>query len=401
MGIRYILLIAFTAIFFSGCSSHISLKPNQEYITKFQNQKSKNSEKTVYMINLVPGKKAFECNNKRYIVKANEYISCKLDKINTIAVVTINPGLYGSALLETEYSYPSIYRLLDYTKEKELFYVYYYDTSISPAIGFKKISKEIGMSLIGNPDLKKTFKISDMKATGYEISLFNPSLVYYYTGKNLNSNKTYKQFLKQVDEKFKLLKREDLKRTEAENSDPMNYSKHAEATSDASLRKEASDFVVSNMSKDDFFKLWISKTLTKIDNTKVEVKNPNTSKIIVYRSKDDNGIPMGGIWTKEQYMGAMLPNSYIEILSDKSKITLYSKYGNMQHLTLSLLPGKTYYVEADSEIGWSDIYTSLTKRTKQDFLNEKIDYKIALDKDKIDKVTQERIDKALTLFKDY
>jgi len=99
--------------------------------------------------------------------------------------------------------------------------MYHLDTVINksayPAItALEKVNKEIGMSLIGDPKLKKTLKISDKKATGYEISLFNPSLVYYYTGKNLNSNQTYKQFLKQVDEKFKLLKREDLKRTEAE-----------------------------------------------------------------------------------------------------------------------------------------------------------------------------------------
>lgn len=380
-----------------GCSNNVV--PNKKNIENYQNkkQKIKSDEKIIYIIksyNLMGRSSTsyVECNNKRFRINSGEYIPCiTKSNINTISYGRVEPGLFFTPLLESENTYASEYITIDYPKEKEMFYL------VKPFVGkkvLKKIDKKLGESYIGNEDFKIAKSINNStQGNSYSIALFNPSLIYTMTKQYLDSDVLLQNFNKKVHNTF-----QELKETRDSETQDVLTNNH-KRVSDTDLKEKAQDIVINKMSENELLKLYFSKTLMKLDDrSNITDENEKDAKIIIYRGKD-NGNSQVGLWTDDKYLGSLMVETYLEFRSSKNKLNLYSKYGKMQHLTINLEKGKTYYIEADSEIGWNDVYTSLTLKSKEDFNQDKAIKKITVDNNKINKNYQERINLALDIIK--
>ena len=392
---------------FSGCSSHNDVVPNEKLIENYQNKKQKlnNDERVIYIIRndgfAGKGAKFFvECNDKRFRINAGEYIPCvtKSD-INTISYGRIMPGLFFTPILEVEKTYASGYHTVDHSGEKEIFYLLKPDVSKKV---LSKIDKELGKSYIGNENFKISSNINkSTQGNSHSISLFNPSLIYTITQQDLESNELVQNFNKKVDNTFLDLKKtKDIEKQNVLNSESLSDNVlNSESLSDRELREKASEVIISKMSEDELIRLYLSKTLMKLDdNPPTANENKKDAKIIIYRKKD-NGNSQVGLWTDEQYLGSLMVETYLEFSTSQNELNIYTKYGKVQKITITLEKGKTYYIEADSEVGWSDIYTSLTVKSKEDFsLNETMN-KVTIDNNKINKNYQDRINHALDIIK--
>ena len=398
-----LIILSTLVVGFSGCmNTGLKLVPNQKYISNYKNDNALDNKKSVvYIINNFTNL-LVECNDKRYLVDKNEYLPCTINRpINTIAIAYINPGVYGSKLLETENAYPTTYLAVDNVSDKELFYLYNFESSgpSMPIMSFKKIDPQVGMSIVGNPEYKITKSFNKpTAATGHEIGLLNPSLFYYMTKQDLETNKLQQDLNNKIDTTFQVLKKEEEKKKEEKKKDLLKTYDDDFKTTDTELREEASKTVIGEMSQDELLKLYFSKTLMKLDKNPITTKDGESAKIIIYREKD-NGNSLVGLWTEDEYVGSLMVQSYLKFETTKNELNLYTKYGTWKKLNIKLEKGKTYYIEADSEIGWEDVYTSLNIKTKEDFDTHENMNKVSIDNDKINENYQLRIKQALKLIK--
>ena len=119
--------------------------------------------------------------------------------------------------------------------------------------------------------------------------------------------------------------------------------------------------------------------LNNVDNMKVKEGN---AKIIFYRN-GDNGQGSPGIWTENEFIGAMINESYIEVDVTEGKHMFYTKYGSWGILEANVIAGKTYFVELDSNVGWNNIYSALIPKEGTLELKDKV---LALQRIEINKV---------------
>ena len=409
--IFFILLTSFTFIGCLNLTSTVTVS-DDGLVEKYNKMapEVKDNETLLYVIKSdtfvrsdVPN--IIEVNGELQPLDNGEYLEYRLtEQINTLAFFQGSSGVFGSSILSTEGSYPFKYIALDNPRGDTIFY--YLEHVIDSSVPIvKKIDNNFGKTLIMHTNYQRSSqKKKPTKGDGYEIALLNPSLIYFSDYENWPKNKFHQNFENKVNAYFQKLKteqqtRENLRKNDSFNFNKTNNSDDFDISTDKSLLKEANREIRGNMSKKDLSQLTLSGTLMKLDPTPSKKVNNKTSRVIIYREAD-NGSPLVGIWTKNEYLGSLMGETYIELITMKSDFTFYTRNGKWQTLNLRLKNGVVYYIRVDYERGWEKNYTSLHLSTEKDFKYNQGIKKIILDEDKINKNYKERLRLALKILAD-
>lgn len=372
---KFIVFIAIP-ILLVGCGSTSNLNFTENYnLKKLQ---IKDDERVIYLIrdkNFFSGMHDFvvECNEKKFIVKKRgEYIPCKTTQtINNLGYSIVQPGIINS-LLSHDSDAMQYFLTLDNPSEKEYFYLLKPLDENKGFYGMKQISDNEGKALIGSDNYSLGNYNSYKSGINYKTMLLNPSLTYYIDYVNNNkkyfANEAEDAFNLQVEQKF-----QDLKKNQDEkNSNYLNTNSDV-LNSEKQLKHFSIQEVRQSMSVRDLVRLMLSKSLMEEDNANKQNSDAN-SKIIIYRTKD-NGSFFCDIWTKDSYIGGLHPESHIEIITQQSSLTLLSYVHKWNKFSLKLEKGKTYYINADFSLGWSENSLEFLIKSKDDFIKENT-YKI-------------------------
>lgn len=380
----------------TGCSSNL-MTLNKDNIKNFDSKvDSTGNQKIAYFIrsNELTGSGLdfmVECNDKRFKIKKNgTFTACILNNgINTIGLGQIQPGVFGTPLLESANSFPAHYFTLDFPNKENFILIRPKDISLfieKPMLlqVIHTIDADLGKSIIGSKEFVNSNLIPEV-GYGSKIALLNPSIIYandLSSGKKHYKHEFYHQYKSDFENEVKRLKEEEKKIDISEQSMPIT------------LKEKAKSKVSEGLTEEQRKKMFFIDTLIEYDDSKTTNKEESMSRIFLFRNRD-NGNFITEFWTKDSYLGGLTSESYLEIMTDKSEITLYSYYGRqLKQITLKLDKNKEYFVEADFKVGWSELYINLIERKKENFTeNEYV--KVKLDEEHIPDYYKYRIEKGL------
>lgn len=393
---------------FSGCTGKQNIKIENTKKFTLEDIDLNKGEQIVYFIRNYKFRAGgidnfVECNNKRFLLENGEYTYCKIKKgINTISYGKYTPGLFLTPILKSENTYSSQYITHDFSNDKYLFMEIKVDDY--KGMMFLKISKDEALKYLKNADLDFHSPIDNgINGNNLNVSLLNPSMTFYFDSKIKDfkiKSKILDDYQISVEKEFQTIKKEEAEKKEiAEKeilNDPMAHQEFQNIVlSDREIKKQAQKRAYSNMSDTEKINYILEPSFMRLDNKQNKKLDKNKSKIVLFRNSD-NGNLFTGIWTKEDYIGSLMRQSYIELETDKDELTFYTNYAKWEFLNIKLEKGKTYYVNIDFSMGWENNSIELSKSNKKEFEKEKL-YKIYKNSNLIPDNYNIRIDEAIKL----
>lgn len=384
-------------MFFSGCA--VSKTPNYPNLEKIE---MKEDEQIVYFIRedtiLGAAINTFvECNNKRFLLKYGEYTYCKIKKgINTISHGQHTPGLFFTPILEIQHSYASSYMAHDFSNDKELYM--FVGVKGDKGIYISKITKDEASEYLKNGNYDFRLPVDNgINGNNHLVALLNPATLLAYDSK-INNLKIQGEALDndqlklEIEKEFQILKNKAIEKKEQMKMIEIPLE------DDNILKKRAEENVVASKGKIYEINFFLERngiSFIRADENRIHELDKNKSRIVLYR-ESDNGNWFAEIWTKDQYIGGLLRNTYLEIETDQNDLTLFTNYGKWELINLKLEKGKTYYVRADFSLGWEINSIQLLNSNENEFEKQKL-YQLYIDDNKMLNNYKIRINEALKL----